>query len=55
MTNRQVVKGYEARFGKTDKFIRANSPIDKYYRMYVIEPESKVYGQSQRGGSRLSN
>lgn len=23
--------------------------------MYVIEPESKVYGQSQRGGSRLSN
>ena len=29
--------------------MRANSPIDKYYRMYVIEPDSKVYGQTGDG------
>ena len=46
LTGNQIKKGYEARFGKCSKFIRNNSPIDKYYKMYVIEPESKVFGGS---------
>lgn len=46
LTAKQIKKGYEARFGKCSKFVRNNSPIDKYYKMYVIEPESKVFGGS---------
>jgi hypothetical protein len=35
---------YEQKFGKTTKFVESNSPIDRYYKLYVAEPETKVFG-----------
>lgn len=40
----RVAKEYEKILGKTTKFVAENSPIDRYYKMYVVEPESKVWG-----------
>lgn len=38
-----VRDAYEQKFGKSTKFIEHNSPIDRYYKMYVAEPETKVF------------
>jgi hypothetical protein len=43
-TKSEVARAYETILGKTPKFIAENSPIDRYYKMYVVEPESKVWG-----------
>ena len=41
---KNVKKAYEQKFGKSSKFIESNSPIDRYYKLYVAEPETKVFG-----------
>ena len=41
----EICPEYLGKFGKIDKFIKNNSPIDRYYKMYVIEPNSKVFGK----------
>ena len=30
-------------FGKTSKFVTENSPIDRYYKMYLVEPEKNRF------------
>lgn len=40
----QVAKEYQKILGKTTKFVAENSAIDRYYKMYVVEPETKVWG-----------
>lgn len=53
MPQNRVAKEYEKILGKSSKFVEENSPIDRYYKMYVVEPESKVFGgiSSPRAGN----
>mmetsp|Transcript_19364 Transcript_19364/g.29692 ORF Transcript_19364/g.29692 Transcript_19364/m.29692 type:complete len:121 (+) Transcript_19364:5416-5778(+) len=39
------MRDYEGKYGKTQKFVQNNSPIDRYYKMYVVEPKTRVYGE----------
>jgi hypothetical protein len=49
----EIAKEYEKLLGKTPKFIDSNSPIDRYYKMYVVEPESKVWGGMGGGNTKM--
>ena len=40
--DRMVREEYEAKFGKMNKFVLNDSPIDRYYKLYVVEERARA-------------